>query len=171
MGTTMKMASRRIDLISKKTNCTYSTLFCLSLAVVLHDYNAFLKPPHSSLKRNWFFVAEFKIKKRAPSSSSSMAWAACRLFPLPCPCQNKWLSLRCKDFSGFFELIVLGYVKWIFLLSIAVSLYWVENWKLSPVLILLLFSSVRSSKFRQHLWSSDAGKLSIFPFFKPLASM
>ena len=50
----MKMASRLIDLISKKTNCTCttlflliskkqictcSTLFCLSLAVVLHDYN------------------------------------------------------------------------------------------------------------------------------------
>ena len=27
---------------------------------------------------------------------------------------NKWLSLRCKDFSGFFELIVLEYVKRIF---------------------------------------------------------
>ena len=55
--TTMKMASRLIDLISKKTNCTCSTLFlliskktnctcstlfCLSLAVVLHDYNAVL---------------------------------------------------------------------------------------------------------------------------------
>ena len=39
----MKMASRRIDLISKKTNCTCSTLFYLSLAVVLHDYNAVLK--------------------------------------------------------------------------------------------------------------------------------
>ena len=26
----------------KKTNCTCSTLFCLSLAVVLHDYNAVL---------------------------------------------------------------------------------------------------------------------------------
>ena len=53
----MKMASRLIDLISKKTNCTCSTLFhlisnkqvwtrstpfCLSLAVVLHDYNAVL---------------------------------------------------------------------------------------------------------------------------------
>ena len=55
MGTTMKMASRLIDLISKKTNCTCSTLFlliskkqismcstlfCLSLAAFLHDYNA-----------------------------------------------------------------------------------------------------------------------------------
>ena len=39
----MKIASRLIDLIStKKTNCTCSTLFCLSLAVVLHDYNAAL---------------------------------------------------------------------------------------------------------------------------------
>ena len=53
----MKMASRLIDLISKKTNCkcstlfllfikmqicTCSTLFCLSVAVVLHDYNAVL---------------------------------------------------------------------------------------------------------------------------------
>ena len=52
---TMKMASRLIDLISKKTNCTCSTLFlliskkqicmcstlfCLSLAVVFHDFNA-----------------------------------------------------------------------------------------------------------------------------------
>ena len=36
----MKMASRLMDLISKKTNCRYSTLLCLSLAVVLHDYNA-----------------------------------------------------------------------------------------------------------------------------------
>ena len=52
----MRMASRQIDLISKKkTNCTRSTLFlliskkqictcstlfCLSLAVVLHDYSA-----------------------------------------------------------------------------------------------------------------------------------
>ena len=36
----MKMASRLMDLISKKSNCTCSTLFCLSLAVVLHDYNA-----------------------------------------------------------------------------------------------------------------------------------
>ena len=29
-------------LISKKQICTCSTLFCLSLAVVLHDYNAVL---------------------------------------------------------------------------------------------------------------------------------
>ena len=53
----MKMASRLIDLISKKkktklhvqhtfssnlqkTNLHVSTLFCLSLAVVLHGYNA-----------------------------------------------------------------------------------------------------------------------------------
>ena len=59
-GTTVKMASRLIDLISKKkkTNCTCSTLFllistkqictcstlfCLSLAVVLHDYNSFVR--------------------------------------------------------------------------------------------------------------------------------
>ena len=63
------------------------------------------------MKRNRIGVAEFKIKKRASSSSSSMASAACGLFPLPCSCQNKWLSLRCKDFSGFFELILLGYVK------------------------------------------------------------
>ena len=57
MGMTMKMASRLIDLSSKKTNymcstlflliskkqiCTCSMLFCLSLAVVLHDYNAVL---------------------------------------------------------------------------------------------------------------------------------
>ena len=54
----MKMASRLIDLISKKKTklhvqhpfpliskkqiCTFSTLLCLSLAVVLHDYNAVL---------------------------------------------------------------------------------------------------------------------------------
>ena len=54
----MEMASRLIDLISKKKNkvhvqhtffliskkqiCTCSTLLCLSLAVVLHDYNAVL---------------------------------------------------------------------------------------------------------------------------------
>ena len=51
----MKMASRLMGPISKKTNCmcstlflliskkqicTCSTLFCLSLAVVLHDYNS-----------------------------------------------------------------------------------------------------------------------------------
>ena len=52
------MASRLIDLISKKTNCTCSTVFLLklaknkfaraarffglSLAVALHDYNAVL---------------------------------------------------------------------------------------------------------------------------------
>ena len=36
------MASRLMDLISKKQICTPSTLFCLSLAVVLHDYNAVL---------------------------------------------------------------------------------------------------------------------------------
>ena len=56
-GTTMKMASRLIDLISKKPNftcstlflliskkqiSTCSTLFCLSLAVVFHDYNTVL---------------------------------------------------------------------------------------------------------------------------------
>ena len=29
-------------LISKKQICTWSTLLCLSLAVVLHDYNAVL---------------------------------------------------------------------------------------------------------------------------------
>ena len=76
-----------------------------------------------------------------------------RLFPLPCSCQNKWLSLRCKDVSGFFELIVLiGYVKWIFLLSIALSLNWAENWKLSLAHILLRFSSVRSNKFRQQVF-------------------
>ena len=40
-------------------------------------------------------------------------------------------------------------VKWVFLLSIAVSLYWAENWKLSPDLIFLRFASVRSNKFRQ----------------------
>ena len=56
------------------------------------------------------------------------------------------------DFSRFFELIVLGYVKWIFLLSIAVSLYWAENWKLSLALILFRFSSVRSNKFRQKVF-------------------
>ena len=39
-----------------------------------------------------------------------MAWGACGLFPLPRSCQNKWLSLRCKNFSGFFDLIVLGYM-------------------------------------------------------------
>ena len=53
----MKMASRSIDLISKKTNCTCSTLFFLIskktkfaraarflsfFAVVLHNYNAVL---------------------------------------------------------------------------------------------------------------------------------
>ena len=50
----MKMASRLIDLINKKKEnktkliaraahiCTCSTLFCLSLAVVLHDYKAVL---------------------------------------------------------------------------------------------------------------------------------
>ena len=54
----MKMVSRLIDLISKKTNytcstlfrpelaknqiCTCSKLFCLSLAVVLYDYDAVL---------------------------------------------------------------------------------------------------------------------------------
>ena len=57
----MKMASRLIDLISKKPNCmcstlflliskkqicTCSTLFCLSLAVVLHHYNAVLYNCH-----------------------------------------------------------------------------------------------------------------------------
>ena len=42
--------------------------------------------------------------KRA--SSSSIAWAACGLFPFAV-LVNKWLSLRCKDLSGFFELIVL----------------------------------------------------------------
>ena len=40
----MKMASRLIDLISQKQICTccMRTLFCLSLTVVLHDYNAVL---------------------------------------------------------------------------------------------------------------------------------
>ena len=53
----MKMASRLMDLISKKTKCMCSTLFlliskkqictcgtifCLSFAVVLHDYKAVL---------------------------------------------------------------------------------------------------------------------------------
>ena len=66
--------------------------------LLLGDRSVLWKPPHSSLKRNWIGVDEFKIRKRA--SSSSMAWAACGLFPLPCSCQNKWLSLRCKDFYG-----------------------------------------------------------------------
>ena len=35
-------ASRLIDLISKKQIASSSTLFCLSLAVVLHDYNGVL---------------------------------------------------------------------------------------------------------------------------------
>ena len=35
----MKMASRLIDLISKK-QIARAALFCLSLAVFLHDYNA-----------------------------------------------------------------------------------------------------------------------------------
>ena len=67
--------------------------------------------------------------------------------------------------------IVLGYVKWIFLLSIAVSLYWAENWKRvagsypSPFFL-------RALKQISTKWSSsDAGKLSIFSFFIPLASM
>ena len=59
MGTAMKMASRSIDLISKKTNCMCSTLFFVIsqkkknlhvqhafflsfFAVVLHNYNAVL---------------------------------------------------------------------------------------------------------------------------------
>ena len=63
----MKMASKLIDLISKNTNCTCNTLFlliskkqictcstlsCLSLAVVLHDFNlskAFDSLCHSTL--------------------------------------------------------------------------------------------------------------------------
>ena len=41
-GDDNEMGSRLIELISKKQICTCSTLFCLSLAVVLHDYNAAL---------------------------------------------------------------------------------------------------------------------------------
>ena len=70
----MKMASRLIDLISKKTNftcstlflliskkqiCTCSTLFCLSLAVVLHEYNAVLYDKNVKLPRlNIIFMEE-----------------------------------------------------------------------------------------------------------------
>ena len=67
----MKMASRLIDLISKKTNCTCSTLFlliskkqictcstlfCLSLAVVLHDYNAVLYDQNVKLSSYTLFL-------------------------------------------------------------------------------------------------------------------
>ena len=63
----MKMASRLINLISKKTNCTCSTLFlliskkqictcstlfCFSLAVVWHDYNTVL---YDFLVTHYFF--------------------------------------------------------------------------------------------------------------------
>ena len=44
--TTMKMASRLIDLISKKTNCTCNTLFLLiSKKTNLHLQHAFLSFP------------------------------------------------------------------------------------------------------------------------------
>ena len=36
------MCSTLFLLISKKKNCKCCTLFCLSLVVVLHDYNAVL---------------------------------------------------------------------------------------------------------------------------------
>ena len=67
----MKMASRLIDLISKKTNCmcstlflliskkqicTCSTLFCLCLAVVLHDYNAVLFDQNVNLPSYTLFI-------------------------------------------------------------------------------------------------------------------
>ena len=63
--------------------------------------------------------------------------------------QVTFASLQGLFWPGFFELIVLGYVETIFVLSIAVSLYWAENWKLSSALIFLRFSFVRSNKFRQ----------------------
>ena len=68
---TMKMASIRIDLISKKKNCTCrtlflliskkqictcSTLFFLSLAVVLNDYNAVLYDENVKLPRYTLFL-------------------------------------------------------------------------------------------------------------------
>ena len=49
--------------------------------------------------------------------------------------------------------------------SIAVSLYWAENWKLSPA------PPCIQTNFDKKWSSSDAGKLSIFSFFIPLASM
>ena len=68
----MKMASRLIDLISKKkTNCTCSTLFllistkqictcstlfCLSLAVVLHDYNTFVRLKRQTSQLHTIFM-------------------------------------------------------------------------------------------------------------------
>ena len=69
----MKMASRLIDLISKKPNCacstlfpltskkqicTCSTLFCLSLAVVLHEYNAAL---FCTTKTSNFLVTHYLV--------------------------------------------------------------------------------------------------------------
>ena len=42
MGTAMKMASRSIDLISKKTNLHVQQAFLSFFAIVLHNYNAFL---------------------------------------------------------------------------------------------------------------------------------
>ena len=41
----MKMASRLIDLISKKTNCTCSTVFLLISKKNLHGQHAFLVFP------------------------------------------------------------------------------------------------------------------------------
>ena len=66
----MKMASRLIDLISQKTNCTCntlflliskkqictcSTLFCLSLAVVLHTTTLFCTTKASNFLGTHYF--------------------------------------------------------------------------------------------------------------------
>ena len=70
-GDDNEIVSRLIDLISKKTNCTCSTLFlliskkqictcstlfCLSLAVVLHDYNAVLYDQNVKLPSYTLFL-------------------------------------------------------------------------------------------------------------------
>ena len=90
----MKMASSPIDLISKKTNCTcskkqictFSTLFCLSLAFVLHDYNAVLYDQGplymgwgTPVQRGWFLLFSrsggHKTKETYPTRPG---------FPTPC---------------------------------------------------------------------------------------
>ena len=47
----MKTATKSIDLISKKTNCTCSKLFVHFFAVVLHDYKMNAVLHDSSVKR------------------------------------------------------------------------------------------------------------------------
>ena len=86
------------------------------------DRSVVKKPPHSSLKRNWIGVAEFIIKKGHPLRLRRWPQQLAVCFLCRARVRTSDFSFAARTFLDYIELIVLGYVKRIFFLSIAVSL-------------------------------------------------